>query len=55
MNLPPIDTPVMQPQTELENLMCEGFLLRGSVLAVAYTFGITSPDRAIYEPTPTCA
>lgn len=52
---PPIEPPIYQPPTELETLMREGFLLRGSLLAVGYAFGIWSPDRAIYEPTPTCA
>lgn len=46
---PSIDTPRMQLATALEIAIGEGFTLAPPMMAVATVYGITSPDRAIYE------
>ena len=46
---PLIDTPRMQLATALEIAIHEGFSMAPPMLAVAMAYGITSPDRAIYE------
>jgi hypothetical protein len=47
---PLIDPPRMQLATVLEILLTGGFSLTPPAQAVAMVYGITSSDRAIYEP-----